>query len=244
MTPIQVKKKKLKKKKKLMKKKYMKKKKMKKKKTTMILHKQTKQQNQDESLTHRQAHHNMAEVTYGLPDRKYPPSDAVARALFQPPKPDDLPHPNFDNDNASIPPDASPRASPEPETLDTATTTDEPYSWKGIPRVSGMSRIARELTTSYNPAPLASTSPTISDASKDSASTSPSEEAELAIEDCCVPLLLVFLKSLYTPRLYVLLLIPLIILIGGKLYALSLRIVKINTSGLLFKNPMYRKEGR
>jgi hypothetical protein len=50
----------------------------------------------------RQAHRNIAEVTYGLPDRKDPPSNAVARALFQPPDPDELPHPNFDNDNASI----------------------------------------------------------------------------------------------------------------------------------------------
>jgi Reverse transcriptase (RNA-dependent DNA polymerase) len=50
-----------------------------------------------------------------------------------------------------------------------------------------MSRIAREITTSYNPAPLAYTSPTLSEASEDTASTSPSEEAELALEDCCAP---------------------------------------------------------
>jgi hypothetical protein len=54
-------------------------------------------------------------------------------------------------------------------------------------------RFARELTTSYNPAPLAYTSPTsskaseASEASADSASTSPSEEAELALEDCSTP---------------------------------------------------------
>jgi hypothetical protein len=50
-----------------------------------------------------------------------------------------------------------------------------------------MNRLARELTTSYNPAPLAYTSPTSSEASEDSASTSPSEEAELVLEDCCAP---------------------------------------------------------
>jgi Reverse transcriptase (RNA-dependent DNA polymerase) len=50
-----------------------------------------------------------------------------------------------------------------------------------------MSRIERELTTSYNPVPLAHTSPTSSQASEDSASTSPSGEAELAIEDYCAP---------------------------------------------------------
>jgi hypothetical protein len=116
----------------------------------------------------RHAHRNMEEVTYVLPDRKDPPSNTVARALFQPPKPDELPHPNFDNDNASIPPDASPPTSPEHETLDTATTTDEPYSWTRIPRVSGISRIARESNTSYNPSPLASTSSTLSEASADS----------------------------------------------------------------------------
>jgi hypothetical protein len=108
----------------------------------------------------------MTEVTSDLPDRKDPPSNAVARAMiphfnqFQPPEPDELPPPNFDNDNASIPSDASPPESPEPEPLDTANTVDEPYSWTRIPRVSGMSRIARKLTTSYNPEPLASTSPT------------------------------------------------------------------------------------
>jgi hypothetical protein len=78
----------------------------------------------------------MAEVTYDLPDRKDPPSKAVSRALiphfnlFQPPEPDELPPPNFDHDNASIPSDAPPPESPETETLDTATTIDEPYSWK------------------------------------------------------------------------------------------------------------------
>jgi hypothetical protein len=66
---------------------------------------------------------------------------------IQPPEPDELPPPIFDNDNASIPSDASPPDSPDPETIDTATTTDEPYSWT--------------LTTFYNPAPLASTSPTL-----------------------------------------------------------------------------------
>jgi hypothetical protein len=50
----------------------------------------------------------MAEVTYDLPDRKDPPWNAVARAIFQPPGPDELPHPNFANDNPSNPPDASP----------------------------------------------------------------------------------------------------------------------------------------
>jgi Reverse transcriptase (RNA-dependent DNA polymerase) len=48
-------------------------------------------------------------------------------------------------------------------------------------------RIERELTTSYNPARLAYTSPTSSQASEDSASTSPPEEAELALEDYCAP---------------------------------------------------------
>jgi hypothetical protein len=65
-----------------------------------------------------------------------------------------------------------------------------------IPRVSGMSCIARELTTSYNPAPLASTSLTLSVASEDSASTSPSEEAELAFEDCCAPREMAFAAGL------------------------------------------------
>jgi hypothetical protein len=106
---------------------------------------------------------------------------------IQPPEPDEIPPPNFDNDNASIPSDASPPERPDPETLDTATTIDEPYSWTLIPRVSGMSRIAREFTTSYNTAPLASTSPTLSEAYEDTASTSPSEEAELALEDYCAP---------------------------------------------------------
>jgi Reverse transcriptase (RNA-dependent DNA polymerase) len=135
----------------------------------------------------------MAEVIYDILDRKDPPSNAVARAMiphfspFQPPEPDDLPLPNFDNDHASLQPDASPPAGPEPETIDTATTPDIPYSWTRIPRVSGMNRLAREWTTSYNPAPLAYTSPTSSAASEDSASTSPSEEAELALEDCCAP---------------------------------------------------------
>jgi hypothetical protein len=96
----------------------------------------------------RQAHRNIAEVKYDFPDRKDPPSNAVSRAQLQPPKPDDLPIPSFDNDYASLPPDASPPASPEPETRDTATTTNEPYSWTRIPRVSGMSRIARKVTTS------------------------------------------------------------------------------------------------
>jgi hypothetical protein len=81
----------------------------------------------------RQAHRNMAEVTYDIPDRKDPPSNAVARTMiphfnpFQPPEPADLPLPNFDNDHASLPPDASPPASPEPEKFDTATTPDVPY---------------------------------------------------------------------------------------------------------------------
>jgi hypothetical protein len=135
----------------------------------------------------------MAEGTFNLPDRKDPPSNAVARAMiphfdpFQPPELDALPPPTFDNDNASIPSDAPPPDSPEPEPLDNATTTDEPYSWTRIPRVRGMSRIAIELTTSCNPAPFASTSPTLSEASEDTPSTSPSEEAELAFEACCAP---------------------------------------------------------
>jgi hypothetical protein len=62
----------------------------------------------------RQAHRNMADVTYDIPDRKNPPSNAVARAMippfnpFQPPEPEALPPPTSDNDHASIQPDASP----------------------------------------------------------------------------------------------------------------------------------------
>jgi hypothetical protein len=76
----------------------------------------------------RQAHRNMAEVTYDIPYRKDPLSNAVVRAMiphfnpFQPPEPDDLPPPTFDNDHASLQPDASPPDSPEPKVLDTATT--------------------------------------------------------------------------------------------------------------------------
>jgi hypothetical protein len=97
---------------------------------------------------------------------------------------------------ASIPSDASPPGSQAPEIIDTATPPDEPYSWTRIPRVSGMSRIARELTISYNPSPLASTSPTISVASVNTASTSPSEEAELALADCCAPHEMTFVAGL------------------------------------------------
>jgi hypothetical protein len=81
----------------------------------------------------------MAEVVFDLPDRKDPPSNAVARPMIphfnpiQPPEPDKLPPPSFDNDNASIPSDASPSDSPDPETIDTANTTDEPYSFDTHP---------------------------------------------------------------------------------------------------------------
>jgi hypothetical protein len=156
----------------------------------------------------RQAHRHIAKVTFDLPDRKDPPSNAVARAMIphfnpiQPPEPDELPPPNFDNDNASIPSDASPPDSPVPATIDSATTTDEPYSWTRIPRVSGMSRIATALTSSYNPAPLASTSPTLSEASDDTASTSPSEEAELALEDYCAPHEMAFATGLHEITVY------------------------------------------
>jgi hypothetical protein len=156
----------------------------------------------------RQAHRNMAEVTYDYPDRKDPPSNAVARAMiphfnpFQPPETDKLPPPNFDNDNAYLPSDASPPDSPEPETIDTATTSDEPYSWTRIPRVSGMSRVARESTTSYNPAPLASTDSTLSVASADTASTSPSEEAELALDNCFAPHEIAFAAGLPEITIY------------------------------------------
>jgi hypothetical protein len=129
-----------------------------------------------------------------------------------------------------------PPASPEPEILDTATTPDLPYSWTRIPRVSGTSRIERELTTSYNPAPLALLLlPLLRKLSWLS---------KIVVLPMKWPLLLAFLKSLYTPRLSVLPLIPLIILIGGKLYALSLQIVRLIRFGLLLRNPMYRKEGR
>jgi hypothetical protein len=77
----------------------------------------------------------MAEVICDIPDRKDPPSNAVVRAIIphfnpvQPPEPEDLPPPTFDNDHASIKTDASPPDRPEPEILDTATTPDVPYSW-------------------------------------------------------------------------------------------------------------------
>jgi hypothetical protein len=45
---------------------------------------------------------------------------------IQAPEPDELPPPNFDNDNASLPSDASPPASPDPETNDTAAAPEEP----------------------------------------------------------------------------------------------------------------------
>jgi hypothetical protein len=60
----------------------------------------------------RQAHRKMTDVDFDLPDRKNPPSNAVARAMnshfnpIQPPEPDKLPPPNFDTDNASMPSDA------------------------------------------------------------------------------------------------------------------------------------------
>jgi hypothetical protein len=79
------------------------------------------------------AHRNMADVTYDIPDRKDPPSNAVARAMiphfntFQPPEPKDQPPLNFDNDHVSIQPDTSPPADSDPETIDTATTPDVPY---------------------------------------------------------------------------------------------------------------------
>jgi hypothetical protein len=44
-----------------------------------------------------------------------------------------------------------------------------------------LASLAREQTTSYNPARLAYTSPTSSEACEDSASTSPSEEADLVL---------------------------------------------------------------
>jgi hypothetical protein len=65
-----------------------------------------------------------------------------------------------------------------------------------------MSRLARELTTSYNPAPLAYTSPTSSEASADFASTSPSEEAKLALEDCCAPHEMAFAAGLSEITVY------------------------------------------
>jgi hypothetical protein len=107
---------------------------------------------------------------------------------IQLPEPDEIPPPNFDNENASIQSDASVPDSPEPEPNDTAAAPVEPYSWTRIPRTSGLSRIARQLTASYNPAPLPSNSPTpSSEASDDTASTSPSEEADFALENYCAP---------------------------------------------------------
>jgi hypothetical protein len=47
---------------------------------------------------------------------------------FQPLEPENLPHPTFDNDLASIQPDDSPPDRPERKVLDTATTPDVPYS--------------------------------------------------------------------------------------------------------------------
>jgi hypothetical protein len=50
----------------------------------------------------------MADVDLDLPDVKAPPSNAVARAMIphfnpiQPPEPDEIPPPTFDNDIASI----------------------------------------------------------------------------------------------------------------------------------------------
>jgi hypothetical protein len=112
-----------------------------------------------------QAHRMMADVDFDLPDIKDSPSNAVARAMIphfnpiQPPEPDEIPPPTVDNDNASIQSDAPAPDSPETETNDTSAAPVQPYSWIRMPRTSGMSRLARQLTTSYNPAPLASTSP-------------------------------------------------------------------------------------
>jgi Reverse transcriptase (RNA-dependent DNA polymerase) len=152
-----------------------------------------------------QAHRMMAEADFDLPDMKDTSSNTVARAMIphfnpiQPPEPDEIPPPNFDNDNASIQSDASAPDSPEPDTNDTAAAPVEPYSWTRMPRTRGMRRLARQLTTSYNPAPLASTSPTLSE---DAASTSPSEEADFALEAYCAPHEMAFAAGLPESTVY------------------------------------------
>jgi hypothetical protein len=122
----------------------------------------------------------------------------------------------------------------------------EPYSFTRMPRTSGTSRLARQLTTSYNPAPIASTIPT---PYEDTASTYPSEEADLALEVYYDPNKMAFAAGLleltvYPQTLRVPPSVHLTVLISGKLFALSLITVKIKRFGLLSRNPMYRKEGR
>jgi hypothetical protein len=110
----------------------------------------------------------------------------------------------------------------------------ESYSRTRIPRVSGLSRIARQLTTSYSSAPLASNSPTpSSEAYEDTTSTSPSEDAVLALEEYCAPHEMAFAAGLpeitvYPETLRAALAVHLTALIDGKLFALSLIIVKVN----------------
>jgi hypothetical protein len=128
-----------------------------------------------------QAHCMMADIDLDLQDIPKPPSNAVAQAMvphfnaIQPPEPDALPPPQFDTyDTVSIHSAATPAPDiPATETNDSVAAPVESYAWTRMPRTSGLSRLARKLTTSYNPAPTASKRPT------------PSEEADLALEKYC-----------------------------------------------------------
>jgi hypothetical protein len=127
-----------------------------------------------------QSHRMMEDIDLDLQDIPEPPSIAVAQAMIphfndvQAPDPSEIPPPQFETDDtASIHSDTPEPDSPEPEHPDTVAAPVEPYSWTHMPRTSCMSRIARQLTTSCNPAPTASTSPT------------PSEDAYSALEEYC-----------------------------------------------------------